>query len=168
MSNRPGTESNPSPQSVKILDRLAALVSQKAQHRSADTSSKPKEEESRVCFHNLTPSRDFIKVVPRATRSRFGVHAAAVQQLTRDHVVLVIDGGTAVDTYDLRHICLEIILSKVDIEFLCGKLTMPPASRRRAVKPSSPDMIIFGMAVSRMEANPTAVMRTAKAPAKAP
>lgn len=44
---------------------------------------------------------------------------------------------------------------------------MPPASRRRAARPSSPDMMIFGMAVTQMEAKPMIVTRRAKAPAKA-
>lgn len=34
---------------------------------------------------------------------------------------------------------------------------MPPASRMMEVRPSSPDMIILGMAVKHMAANPTTV-----------
>jgi len=44
---------------------------------------------------------------------------------------------------------------------------MPPASRRRAVNPSSPDMMIFGIAVNHMAASPMIAISMAKAPAKA-
>jgi hypothetical protein len=81
--------------------------------------------------------------------------------------VLVIDSSSAVDTGDLRRVCLEIVLVVYIVSILNGRLTMPPASRMMEVKASRPDMTRFGMAVSQMAAIPTMATRVAKAPAKA-
>ena len=47
-----------------ILHRLATLLSQKAQHSSADTSSKSKEEESSICLHYLAAPSNLLEIVP--------------------------------------------------------------------------------------------------------
>lgn len=81
--------------------------------------------------------------------------------------MLVVHGSAAVDAYDFRCVCLRAGLAMYVSDHKVGRLTMPPASRRRAARPSSPDMMIFGMAVTQMEAKPMIVTRRAKAPAKA-
>lgn len=86
-------------------------MGQKAHHGGTQTSSETQEKEHSIRLNDLATARQLVKTVVAAERNALALHAAAVQQLIGDSVVVIVWRSTAVDAGDLHSICLHILLA---------------------------------------------------------